>query len=113
MSDRPDHGVRHSMERECGVSIVLRRLALAGVNTHDMPKKVLVTGASGLIGGLIVTRLEDSYDFSALTRSAPGDWKCALHFCYCAILLYIIVIVGRPHVHSRVAVSPSRSNAIL
>ena len=70
------------LERVSGVSIVFRRLAnMAGVSPHDIPKKVLVTGASGLIGGLIVTRLEDRYDFSALTRSAPGDWKCALHFC--------------------------------
>ena len=82
------------------MSIVLRRLVLAGVNTHDMPKKVLVTGASGLIGGLIVTRLEESYDFSALTRSAPGDWKCALHFCYCAVLLYTLLPLWVDHAYT-------------
>eukprot|EP01045_Picozoa_sp_COSAG04_P008002 COSAG04_NODE_434_length_14479_cov_52.278164_12_plen_146_part_00 len=40
-----------------------------------MPQKVLVTGASGLIGGLIVTKLEDKYEFSALNRSPLEDWK--------------------------------------
>ena len=40
-----------------------------------MPQKVLVTGASGLIGGLIVTKLEDKYEFSALNRSPLADWK--------------------------------------
>ena len=40
-----------------------------------MPQKVLVTGASGLIGGLIVTKLENKYEFSALNRSPLADWK--------------------------------------
>ena len=31
-------------------------------------KKVLVTGASGLIGGLVVSNLADKYEFSALNR---------------------------------------------
>jgi len=32
-------------------------------------KKVLVTGASGLIGGLVLKNLNDKYEFSALNRS--------------------------------------------
>lgn len=31
-------------------------------------KKVLITGASGLIGGLTIARLSDKYDFSGLSR---------------------------------------------
>ena len=31
--------------------------------------KVLITGASGLIGGLVIERLSEKYDFSALNRS--------------------------------------------
>ena len=31
--------------------------------------KVLITGASGLIGGLVIEGLSEKYDFSALNRS--------------------------------------------
>ena len=31
--------------------------------------KVLITGASGLIGGLVIKGLSEKYDFSALNRS--------------------------------------------
>ena len=37
-------------------------------------KKVLVTGASGLIGGLIRKNLGHKYDFSALNRSKTADF---------------------------------------
>ena len=35
--------------------------------------RVLVTGASGLLGGLTVRHLKDKYDFSALNRSRTAD----------------------------------------
>ena len=36
---------------------------------------VLALLVTGLIGGLIVTKLEDKYAFSALNRSPLADWK--------------------------------------
>lgn len=39
-------------------------------------KKVLITGASGLIGGLIRKNLGDKYDFSALNRSKVEGIPC-------------------------------------
>ena len=39
----------------------------------DSKPKVLVTGASGLLGGLTVKHLKDKYDFSALNRSKTAD----------------------------------------
>ncbi len=39
-------------------------------------KKVLVTGASGLIGGLVLERLGRKYDFSALNRRAVEGVPC-------------------------------------
>ena len=39
-------------------------------------KKVLITGASGLIGGLVLKGPGDKYEFSALNlRSVEGDCK--------------------------------------
>ena len=40
----------------------------------DSKPKVLVTGASGLLGGLTVKHLKDKYDFSALNRSKTADF---------------------------------------
>ena len=39
-------------------------------------KKVLITGASGLIGGLIRKNLGHKYDFSALNRSKVEGIPC-------------------------------------
>ncbi len=39
-------------------------------------KKVLVTGASGLIGGLVINNLGDKYDFSGLNRRAVEGIPC-------------------------------------
>ena len=35
-------------------------------------KKVLITGASGLIGGLVLDGLSDKYEFSGLSRRPVG-----------------------------------------
>jgi nucleoside-diphosphate-sugar epimerase len=40
----------------------------------DSKPKVLVTGASGLLGGLTVKHLKGKYDFSALNRSKTADF---------------------------------------
>ena len=42
--------------------------------TESKPK-VLVTGASGLLGGLAVKHLKHKYDFSALNRSRTADFS--------------------------------------
>ena len=39
-------------------------------------KKVLITGMSGLIGGVVRRRLEETYDLSALNRSAVPGVTC-------------------------------------
>ena len=39
-------------------------------------KKVLITGASGLIGGLALKNLSDKYEFSALNRRAMEGIPC-------------------------------------
>ncbi|MBM3459414.1 MAG: NAD(P)-dependent oxidoreductase [Armatimonadetes bacterium] len=39
-------------------------------------KRVLITGASGLIGGLVRTRLADRYEFSALNRRPVEGMPC-------------------------------------
>ena len=39
-------------------------------------KKVLITGASGLVGGLTVEALSDQYDFSALNRRPVSGIPC-------------------------------------
>ena len=39
-------------------------------------KKVLVTGASGLIGGLVTKNLASKYDFSALNRRPIEGIPC-------------------------------------
>ena len=36
--------------------------------------KVLVTGASGLLGGLAIRNLSDKYEFSGLSRSRTADF---------------------------------------
>ena len=41
-------------------------------------KKVLVTGASGLIGGLVINNLGDKYDFSGLNQRAVKGIPCTL-----------------------------------
>ena len=39
-------------------------------------KKVLVTGGSGLIGGLVLKNLADKYEFSVLNRRAVEGVPC-------------------------------------
>ncbi len=39
-------------------------------------KKVLITGASGLIGGLVLQGLGDKYEFSAVNRRAVDGIPC-------------------------------------
>lgn len=44
--------------------------------TSGNRKKVLITGASGLIGGLVLQGLRDKYDFSAVNRRAIVGLPC-------------------------------------
>ena len=44
--------------------------------TTQKTQKILVTGASGLIGGLIVKHLADKYDFTALNRRPVEGVPC-------------------------------------
>ena len=41
-----------------------------------MSKKILITGMSGLIGGLVRKQLEGKYELSALHRSNVPGVKC-------------------------------------
>ena len=40
---------------------------------HDPMLKVLVTGSSGLIGGVVIRTLGDKYTFSGLDRAQTAD----------------------------------------
>ena len=42
-------------------------------------KKVLITGANGLIGGLVLKGLGDKYEFSALNRRPVEGIDTVLH----------------------------------
>lgn len=42
----------------------------------NLKKKVLVTGGSGLIGGLVLRHLADKYDSSALNRGPVEGVPC-------------------------------------
>ncbi|MCH6545401.1 MAG: SDR family oxidoreductase, partial [Deltaproteobacteria bacterium] len=44
--------------------------------TSRSKKKVLITGASGLIGGLVLRGLGDRYDLSAVNRRAIEGIPC-------------------------------------
>ena len=41
-----------------------------------MSKKILITGMSGLIGGLVRKQLEGKYELSALNRGNVAGVKC-------------------------------------